>query len=208
VVAALLDQIWPTLDSVRASGALLRRVSLRVPEWGDLAGAAEAFVRRLPRIGVVDYLLSWDVSKKGEPHIYGYVVGDSNEVKAEWLTCSGARREAMDVRRVTGWKAFVSTGDPDVPAGNNRSFRENLTHSMHYAFKKWPEQHGSRDFARHVLVGGAFKAPWKDAMAAALTGDPTPLLRGPDDQPAPASRKIQPTEESAGLPGRAPAATW
>ena len=169
VAVAVLDRIFPVLNAARTTGARLLRVSLRVPTWGDaLRGAADEFLTRLDAAGAAGAMLSLDVSETGEPHLYGFVLSDDRKgVIAEWLRCSGATRGATDVRAVTGWKAFASSGDPDACA-HGRSLRSNLTRAMHYAFKDFPAGYGSRDLSADVLATGVFEPLWMEVRPVSL----------------------------------------
>jgi hypothetical protein len=176
-VAAVLDRIGPVLDAARTTGARLLRVSFRSPPWaiGSIRDAARVFCAQLEAFGAAGALLSLDVSQAGEPHLYGYVLSDDREaVIAAWLAASGADRKATEVRAVTGWASFATTGEPNASAGKRGTFRENLARSVSYAFKPWPTAYGSRDLARDLVARGVFAPLMAEVLADLSAGASRP----------------------------------
>jgi hypothetical protein len=172
VVEPLLAQLLPILETHRHQR--LVRLSLRTPPWNasSLDSITRAFVTELDTSGT-STLLAVDVDEGGTPHLYGFALTDktNEEISELWCSKSGSTRASVDVRTVTGWRAYAETGELE----NGRwGLRPNLVRSLHYAMKPWASSwdgRDARDLDRDVYTSGAFAKPWHRVRISAHATD-------------------------------------
>ena len=140
-------------------------MSLTLPDWNKWAAdhAGREFTQTMLERGACAVLLSKDVTSRGVPHWYGFVImhvqptprATRGSIEQAWVQASGAHSGCIMVNKVSGWDAYVASAcDLDARVGKS-TFHVNLLRTVRYAFKDWPTCFGRRDIVKDVLTGGA-----------------------------------------------------